>query len=232
MARRPNRLPVRVVAVSILSRKLSNISLDRLAIAVYDPYFEGLLDRNFRNTRCYGWFSLVLLLIGISVSSLLLTACSSSDPSKTGVGGKSAVQAVLQEKVLLLPPVQGTVGGWCMGTQPGECAPARAFRGPIVAQGGSSQGPSQSSPSVQWAILLTSPEVAVSHPAFDGDFDARFSLAEGEVTEHAKSEEVFTGAAGPRGASGVRVRAPNRACREGSRHRGRDTPQTRPSDRS
>jgi transposase len=34
----------------------------------------------------------------------------------------------------------------------------------------------------------------VSHPAFDGDFDARFSLAEGEVTEHAKSEEVFTGA--------------------------------------
>jgi transposase len=39
-------------------------------------------------------------------------------------------------------------------------------------------------------------------------FDARFSLAEGEVTEHAKSEEVFTGAAGPRSASGVRVWAP------------------------
>jgi hypothetical protein len=59
----------------------------------------------------------------------------------------------------------------------------------------------------------------VSHPAFDGDFDARFSLAEGEVTEHAKSEEVFTGAAGPRGASGVRVWASDRACRERPRHR-------------
>ena len=40
----------------------------------------------------------------------------------------------------------------------------------------------------------------MSHPAFDGDFDLpRFSLADGEVTEHAKSEEVFTGAVGPRG---------------------------------
>jgi transposase-like protein len=32
--------------------------------------------------------------------------------------------------------------------------------------------------------------------------------------------EGLTGAAGPRSASGVRVWAPDRACREGSRHRG------------
>jgi hypothetical protein len=44
-------------------------------------------------------------------------------------------------------------------------------------------------------------------------FDARVCLAGGEVSEHAKSEEVFTGAAGPRGASGVRVGASDRACR-------------------
>ena len=50
--------------------------------------------------------------------------------------------------------------------------------------------------------------VALSHPGFDGDFDARFLLAEGEVSEHAKSEEVFTGAAGARDAPRVRVWAP------------------------
>jgi beta-N-acetylhexosaminidase len=31
----------------------------------------------------------------------------------------------------------------------------------------------------------------VSHPGYDGEFDARVCLAEGEVSEHAKSEEVF-----------------------------------------
>ncbi len=55
--------------------------------------------------------------------------------------------------------------------------------------------------------------VALSRPGFDGDFDARFFLAEGEVTEYAKSEEVSTGVAGPRGAAGVRVWASDRACR-------------------
>jgi transposase len=39
---------------------------------------------------------------------------------------------------------------------------------------------------------------SLSHPGFDGDFDARVCLAEGEVSEHAKSEEVFTGVAGSR----------------------------------
>jgi hypothetical protein len=35
----------------------------------------------------------------------------------------------------------------------------------------------------------------MNHPGFDGDFDARVYLAGEEVSEHAKCEEVFTGAA-------------------------------------
>jgi hypothetical protein len=35
----------------------------------------------------------------------------------------------------------------------------------------------------------------VSHPGFDGGFDARFCLAEEEVSVHAKSEEVPRGVA-------------------------------------
>src|SRR5713101_5292641 len=53
----------------------------------------------------------------------------------------------------------------------------------------------------------------VSHPGFDGDFDARVSLAEGEVC-HAESEEVSGGVVGPCDAAGVRVGTADRACRE------------------
>ena len=75
-------------------------------------------------------------------------------------------------------------------------------------------------------------KVGLSHPVFDGDFEARVCLAEGEVSAHGTCEEVFKGVAGPRDASGVRVWASYRARREGSRDRERDASQTRPADRS
>ncbi len=72
----------------------------------------------------------------------------------------------------------------------------------------------------------------LSHPVFDGGFDARVCLAEGEVSGHGTCEEVFKGAAGPRCASGVRIGSAGRARREGPRHRERDASQTRSADRS
>jgi hypothetical protein len=53
----------------------------------------------------------------------------------------------------------------------------------------------------------------LSHPGFDGDFDARLCLAEGEVLSHATSQEVSDRVVGSRDAAGVRVGAPDRACR-------------------
>jgi hypothetical protein len=44
--------------------------------------------------------------------------------------------------------------------------------------------------------------IAVSHPGFDGDFDARVRLVEGEVC-HAESEEVPGRAVGACDAAGV-----------------------------
>ncbi len=75
-------------------------------------------------------------------------------------------------------------------------------------------------------------EGLLSHPVFDGGFDARVCLAEGEVSGHGTCEEVFKGAAGPRCASGVRIGSAGRARREGPRHRERDASQTRSADRS
>jgi transposase-like protein len=57
---------------------------------------------------------------------------------------------------------------------------------------------------------------------FDGGFEARVCLAEGEVSAHGTREEVFKGVAGPRGPFGVRVWASDRARREGPRDRERD----------
>ena len=55
-------------------------------------------------------------------------------------------------------------------------------------------------------------KTSMSHPGFDGDFDARVHLAEGEVG-HAESEEVPGGVVGARHAAGVRVGPSDRACR-------------------
>jgi hypothetical protein len=65
-------------------------------------------------------------------------------------------QVISQARPLLLPPIQGSVGGWCLAIKPGTCEAARAFQGPIVAQGGSGQSP----PAVQIGIVLTTNEVA------------------------------------------------------------------------
>jgi hypothetical protein len=61
-------------------------------------------------------------------------------------------------------------------------------------------------------LLLGLSTTVVSHPGFDGDFNARVCLAGGEVSDHAKSEEVPRGVAGARHAAGARVRTPDRAC--------------------
>jgi hypothetical protein len=72
----------------------------------------------------------------------------------------------------------------------------------------------------------TAYQVALSHPAFHGDFDAGVRLAEGEVSGHGKSEEVRRGAAGARDVTGVRIRPPDRARRPRLGHRVRDAAQT------
>ncbi len=73
---------------------------------------------------------------------------------------------------------------------------------------------------IMWApVEITGPQPHLeiqgnlSHPGFDGGFDARVRLAEGGACRHGKSEEVFRGAVGPRYAAGVRVWPPDRACR-------------------
>ena len=51
----------------------------------------------------------------------------------------------------------------------------------------------------------------MSHPGFDGGFDARVSLAEGEARSHGESEEVSGGVVGACHAVGVRVGASDHA---------------------
>jgi hypothetical protein len=62
-------------------------------------------------------------------------------------------------------------------------------------------------------VLLRTVLKQLSHPGFDGDFDARFCLVEGEAFGHATSEEVPHGVVGPGDALGVRVGSSDRACR-------------------
>jgi hypothetical protein len=57
--------------------------------------------------------------------------------------------------------------------------------------------------------------VALSHPVFGGDFEARVCLVEGGVSAYGTCEEVFKGVAGPWGTVGVRVWVSYCACREG-----------------
>src|SRR6185437_1001876 len=69
-------------------------------------------------------------VLGVVVSLFAGTACSYSGTasSRTSRVG-SVIQLIRHQKVLLLPPVEAGVGGWCIATKPGECSAARAFRG-------------------------------------------------------------------------------------------------------
>ena len=57
------------------------------------------------------------------------------------------------------------------------------------------------------------PTCGMSPPGFDGGFDARVSLVEGEARSHGESEEVSGGVVGARHAVGVRVGTSDHACR-------------------
>ena len=93
----------------------------------------------------------------VSLICLLgVAACDDGGSSKARASYEPISQVVLQTRPLLLPPIEGSVGGWCLAIEPGSCEAARAFRGPIVAQGGGGQGP----PAVQIGIVLTTNEVA------------------------------------------------------------------------
>lgn len=110
---------------------------------------------------CYGrktqWRNCGLTVLGVVVSLLTVTACSYSHAANGRTSHVDSVtQVVRHEKVLLLPPIEGGVGGWCIATKPGECSAARAFQGPIVAQVNSGQGP----PPVQVGIVLVTSDVA------------------------------------------------------------------------
>ncbi len=95
--------------------------------------------------------SVTLLLTVICFVSL--AACSES---KAGANYEYNAHVIRHIRPLLLPPIEGGTGGWCLAVKPGECEVAQAFRGPIVAQRDSGQGP----PAMQVATVLTTNEVA------------------------------------------------------------------------
>jgi hypothetical protein len=103
---------------------------------------------------------MLLGLALIAVSALLLSGCSGSQlagaASRTAASRSLATQVVSHEQVLLLPPVEGGLAGWCIAIKPGECRSAGVFRGPIVAQAGRGESP----PAVRVGIVLTTSEVA------------------------------------------------------------------------
>jgi hypothetical protein len=67
-------------------------------------------------------------------------------------------QTVRHNEVLLLPPVTGGLGGWCMTIVSGECptADSRPFHDPVVAESWGEQGP----PAVRRGVILTTSGVA------------------------------------------------------------------------
>lgn len=82
----------------------------------------------------------------IALACLLLVACSS-------MGDASVI--ALNQKVLLVPPVNAGSAGWCMAIAPeGGCAQGRS-RPPIVAETGESSGP----PAVTMIFALTLSDV-------------------------------------------------------------------------
>lgn len=76
--------------------------------------------------------------VGVAVLlACLLIVVSCASASKRG--GASAVNSNVtgiarRENVLLLPPLAGGEGGWCMTLHPGECPESRIVRSPIIAE--------------------------------------------------------------------------------------------------
>jgi hypothetical protein len=101
----------------------------------------------------------------LAATALLLVASSCSRTVGAGsrkLGNRSILTLVgIHERVLLLPPVGGGEGGWCMTTSLGECASlySRPVGYPIVAEVWGGAGPS----GIQRGFVLTTGEaMAVS----------------------------------------------------------------------
>jgi hypothetical protein len=102
-------------------------------------------------------------LVGASVSS---SAALAEGPLSAGEISSSPFQASLvtpgeqifdpDKRVLMLPPVVGGRGGWCITTKPKVCRASRLLPGPIVAESWMGGGP----PSTQNGIVLTTRKVA------------------------------------------------------------------------
>jgi hypothetical protein len=100
------------------------------------------------------------------------TSCSQSARGSSRVDtnyniGMQLVFRDLDQEILVVPPVEGGLEGWCIAMKPGECAAARAFRGPILAEGGSGHGPivteaadAHGTPFVRTVVILTTSGVA------------------------------------------------------------------------
>lgn len=98
----------------------------------------------------------------LAATALLLVASSCSQtvgasPRKLGSLSIGTL-VVSHERVLLLPPVEGGEGGWCMTTLPGECASlySRPVSYPIVAETWGGPGPG----GVDRGVVLTTGEAA------------------------------------------------------------------------
>jgi hypothetical protein len=95
--------------------------------------------------------------VGIAVICLLTTAsCSQSASGSSQAGTQGVKQEVGHERVLLLPPMRGGEGGWCMTLDAGECPTLSAptSLAPIVAEDWSGGGPS-----VDVGVVLTTNQV-------------------------------------------------------------------------
>jgi hypothetical protein len=103
------------------------------------------------------------LVVAVATGCLLFAAsCSQSarQSSPVGVSRGTGTQVVRNEEVLLVPPVEGGLAGWCIAVKSGECIAARAFRGPIVAETWSGYGSLPLRNFVRKGIVLTTSEVA------------------------------------------------------------------------
>jgi hypothetical protein len=99
----------------------------------------------------------------LAATALLLIVSSCSQTIGAGSrrlgNGSIGTLVVSHAQVLLLPPVGGGEGGWCMTTAPGKCPSlySRPVSYPIVAETWGGQGP----PPVDEGVVLTRGEVAV-----------------------------------------------------------------------
>ncbi len=128
-------------------QKSSNISSPSTSM----PKLRSLRYHDVADVPSFG------VAVGIAVICLLTTAsCSQSASGSSQAGTQSVKQMVDHARVLLLPPMKGGEGGWCVTLDAGECPTLSSptALAPIVAEDWSGGGPS-----VDVGIVLTTNQV-------------------------------------------------------------------------